>query len=109
MRTLVLIGALVVVALASRELVTKEMVDYINSAQNDWVASTETSMAHVTEDEAHFLFGGHKARKQGAKSFPKKTFSVDEINALPTEFDSRDAWPNCDSIKQVRDQSHCGS
>jgi len=28
---------------------------------------------------------------------------------IPTEFDSRTAWPKCESIKEVRDQSDCGS
>ena len=28
---------------------------------------------------------------------------------LPDNFDAREAWPACDSIKEVRDQSACGS
>lgn len=28
---------------------------------------------------------------------------------VPDSFDSREAWPKCDSIKQIRDQSLCGS
>ena len=31
------------------------------------------------------------------------------MGAVPDSFDSRDAWPKCDSIKEVRDQSNCGS
>jgi cathepsin B len=31
-----------------------------------------------------------------------------EVNA-PDSFDSREQWPKCDSIKEVRDQSTCGS
>lgn len=30
-------------------------------------------------------------------------------NDLPENFDSREQWPNCASIKEVRDQSACGS
>jgi cathepsin B len=29
--------------------------------------------------------------------------------ALPENFDSREQWPACESIKEVRDQSTCGS
>lgn len=29
--------------------------------------------------------------------------------SLPESFDSRDAWPLCSSIREVRDQSNCGS
>ncbi|CAF5225742.1 unnamed protein product, partial [Rotaria magnacalcarata] len=28
---------------------------------------------------------------------------------LPDNFDARDQWPNCQSIKEVRDQGSCGS
>jgi len=34
---------------------------------------------------------------------------VEPLPNLPTEFDSRTQWPKCDSIKEVRDQSNCGS
>ena len=32
-----------------------------------------------------------------------------DIAAIPAEFDSRTAWPNCESLREVRDQSDCGS
>ena len=28
---------------------------------------------------------------------------------LPENFDSREAWPNCPSIGEIRDQGSCGS
>lgn len=28
---------------------------------------------------------------------------------IPEEFDSRQAWPNCPTIKEIRDQGNCGS
>lgn len=28
---------------------------------------------------------------------------------VPDTFDARTNWPKCDSIKEVRDQSNCGS
>jgi len=31
------------------------------------------------------------------------------IDAIPATFDARTAWPKCDSIKEIRDQSACGS
>lgn len=38
---------------------------------------------------------------------PIKT--VAPLKELPENFDSRQQWPNCESIKEVRDQSTCGS
>jgi len=35
---------------------------------------------------------------------------VDDVAAnIPDNFDSREAWPKCDSIKDIRDQANCGS
>lgn len=31
------------------------------------------------------------------------------IEGIPDTFDARTAWPNCESIKEIRDQSDCGS
>lgn len=28
---------------------------------------------------------------------------------IPTEFDSRENWPDCPTIKEIRDQGNCGS
>lgn len=35
-------------------------------------------------------------------------YSINEED-LPTTFDAREQWPGCDSIKEIRDQSSCGS
>jgi cathepsin B len=32
-----------------------------------------------------------------------------EVKDIPDEFDSRVQWPNCPTIKEVRDQGNCGS
>ncbi|CAG9766995.1 unnamed protein product [Ceutorhynchus assimilis] len=32
-----------------------------------------------------------------------------ENEDVPDSFDAREAWPKCDSIRQIRDQSSCGS
>jgi cathepsin B len=32
-----------------------------------------------------------------------------DVGDLPDEFDSRVQWPNCPTIKEVRDQGNCGS
>jgi len=40
-------------------------------------------------------------------SFPKKNFSADM--ELPDSYDPRDAHPECESLREIRDQSACGS
>jgi cathepsin B len=44
----------------------------------------------------------------GAKA-PKLRVVSDVAANIPASFDSRTAWPKCDSIKEVRDQANCGS
>ena len=44
----------------------------------------------------------------GGMELPRKTFANPNLN-LPESFDPREEYPNCESIKEVRDQSACGS
>ena len=32
-----------------------------------------------------------------------------QVRDLPAAFDAREQWPNCPTIKEVRDQGSCGS
>ena len=41
------------------------------------------------------------------QKLPVKNIIASE--ALPDTFDSRTQWPNCPTIKEVRDQGDCGS
>lgn len=44
----------------------------------------------------------------GLEGLPEKEFK--QINAnLPDEFDLREAFPKCESLREVRDQANCGS
>ncbi len=38
-----------------------------------------------------------------------KTLTHADVKDLPENFDSRDEWPNCPTIKEIRDQASCGS
>ena len=44
----------------------------------------------------------------GGESLPEKTFETRNLN-LPDNFDPREEYPNCESIKEIRDQANCGS
>merc|ERR1712110_886142 len=49
----------------------------------------------------------HRAKPVGLKT--RSYHAAETIVAAPESFDSRDAWPQCDSLKEIRDQSACGS
>jgi cathepsin B len=39
---------------------------------------------------------------------PTKTGGVTNVE-IPEEFDAREQWPDCPTIKEIRDQGSCGS
>jgi len=111
MKTTTLVVALLCCAVAAfavsvtRPIVSQEMVDHINSVQSSWTASLDQGgMERVTRKEVSAFVGALK----GGPKLPRKTFES-RIQNLPTNFDARQQWPQCDTIKQVRDQSACGS
>jgi len=60
-------------------------------------------MAHLTKEAASGFFGADLVGRHG---LPTVTYG--DLVA-PASFDSREHWPNCQSMKMIRDQSDCGS
>lgn len=50
-------------------------------------------------------------RKVGACNgeLPSSRVWLAEDMVLPENFDAREQWPNCPTIKEIRDQGSCGS
>ena len=44
----------------------------------------------------------------GIEKLPEKQFEVKNLK-LPENYDAREAYPNCETIKEIRDQANCGS
>lgn len=49
------------------------------------------------------------SRKYTLGTMEVKTFLGNGIKDLPDNFDARDKWTNCPTLKEVRDQGNCGS
>ncbi|KHJ80676.1 hypothetical protein OESDEN_19646, partial [Oesophagostomum dentatum] len=62
----------------AEELTGEDLIDYVNRKQTLW-----------------------KAKKHLSHT---KDLDID----IPETFDAREAWPECKSIKTIRDQSSCG-
>ncbi|GAB6019648.1 hypothetical protein CHUAL_001206 [Chamberlinius hualienensis] len=86
---------------------SKEMIDFINTAQTSWKSGQNfhpnTSMNYIQH-----LMGVRRS----AIRLP--LISHDNLMgesgfSIPTSFDSREHWPNCPTIKEIRDQGSCGS
>jgi cathepsin B len=85
---------------------SKRIITRINSAQSTWTAGpskfdkwSKTSIKH--------LMGVLPDHYNQMKNLDPINHEIP--NDLPTNFDARDQWPNCPSIKEVRDQGSCGS
>jgi len=81
------------------------IVDVVNKAKSTWQAHhnfdphtyTPASLKHLC---GTIMGGGEKLPLH----FPKLL-----LGDIPEHFDSREQWPECPSIKEVRDQGSCGS
>ncbi|XP_054282247.1 cathepsin B-like [Macrosteles quadrilineatus] len=84
-----------------------DFIDYINSMQTMWKAGRnfheKTPMKFIEG-----LMGVHPdANKPENKLEVKKHLLGNE--GIPDAFDSRARWPNCPTIREIRDQGSCGS
>jgi cathepsin B len=84
-----------------------EMIHHINSLQTTWQAGDNkgSSIYGATNKEVKRMLGARK----GGPELPLKTFPESVRAAAPASFDSASNWPQCATMKVIRDQSACGS
>jgi len=88
------------------KFLTDEFVNEINSAQSTWIAGPSKFISWPKRSIKR-LMGVLPEYWEQHKSLTPIQHEIP--NDLPDTFDARDAWPNCASIKEVRDQGSCGS
>ena len=76
----------------------KEIAEKINNMKTTWKAT-------AYERDFRPLLG---TIMEGEVPLPKKEFKNKILN-LPESYDPREAFPKCESLKEVRDQANCGS
>ncbi|KAI8776959.1 cathepsin B, partial [Biomphalaria glabrata] len=92
-------------------LLNDDQINYINNiAKTTWKAGRNFNpldVAHVKR-----ILGVPDLQKSMylTRQLPQKTFErrLDSYE-FPENFDPREKWPNCASLKEVRDQGDCGS
>ncbi|VDM79476.1 unnamed protein product [Strongylus vulgaris] len=91
----------------AKNLEGQELIDYINANQPFFKAG-----------EPKLSYKQFKSRLMKTKlaDFDEEAQKVDEKapeifskEAIPERFDAREKWPNCKSIRTVRDQANCGN
>jgi len=81
-----------------------QMAEYINSLGTTWKATTYDFL----DDLKLGLMDGHSL-KHAEFGFTAKSFTAEQLSAVPDSFDSATQWPNCQSIQEIRNQAKCGS
>jgi len=84
-----------------KPFLTDKFINDINSAQSTWKAGPSKFMA-MSKESVKRLMGVRPDYFEQIKSFP--TIEHEVPAALPDSFDAREQWPNCASIKEIRDQ-----
>lgn len=83
------------------------LADEVNSdPTSTWRANTEYVPYNRTQLKKMFNL---RIAKTLPKSFTAAPVLDVSVRDLPENFDPREKWPQCDSFREVRDQSACGS
>ena len=80
----------------------------INSMNTTWRAHEPSRFINMNKSDVKALMGSLPETQFEVSPDVTNYFDMESINA-PDSFDSREAWPQCQSIKEVRDQANCGS
>jgi cathepsin B len=83
----------------------ESMIMTINSQATTWEAGANERFADMNLKTVKRLLGALKTPEE--HKLPSKNVIV--RSDLPENFDLRQKWPQCESLKEVRDQSTCGS
>ena len=84
----------------------KSIIDHVNSVQKNWVAGHNKYFDGMSLETIKGMMGTILETPEHLK-LPVK--EIEPLKDIPDSFDSREQWPKCESIKEVRDQSTCGS
>ncbi|XP_054163771.1 cathepsin B-like [Oppia nitens] len=85
---------------------TNEMVNYINSISERWEASDNFVGKQLDENMYKTLTNYRNDENVYFPDAPE--MSVEGIE-IPESFDAREKWPECASLREIRDQGECGA
>jgi cathepsin B len=80
----------------------------INASNTTWRAQEPSRFMNMKKSEVKKLMG---SLPQDVTKWAEDVSTFKDMDAIkaPTAFDSREAWPECQSVKEIRDQANCGS
>lgn len=86
------------------------IVKVVNTLNTTWKADFNFNPNYYKPSDLKHMCGVLDPAKSDLKpvELPLKAQKL-LVHKIPESFDSREQWPNCPSIKEVRDQGSCGS
>ena len=86
------------------------IVKIVNAKNTTWKADFNFNPDYYKPSDLKHMCGVLDASKSDLKpvELPEKSVKL-LVHEIPEAFDSREQWPFCPSIKEVRDQGSCGS
>jgi len=108
MNKVIFVVALILAAAFAEEIAcSSSMIRDINSKQSYWKAA-HNSITRMPKSQARRLLGVD-LKNLHFYDWRVKDFTAAEIANAPDEFDARTNWPQCSTMKDIRNQKHCGS
>lgn len=89
-------------AQSEKTLLSTDLVHEINAKQTSWKATPSSKFLSWSKESIERLMGVHPDYLERHKQLDVLVHDVPED--LPENFDARENWPNCPTLKEVRDQ-----
>ncbi|KAL0281458.1 UNVERIFIED_CONTAM: hypothetical protein PYX00_002442 [Menopon gallinae] len=92
--------------LSDNYFLTDEFIDRINSLNTTWKAGRNFH-SQIDVSYLKLLMGVHNESVN--HQLPEKEHSYFSVADIPEEFDAREEWEDCPTLREIRDQGSCGS
>jgi len=96
---------LVVGTKGDNHVLSDHFINHINSLNSTWTAGSNFHPA-TSHNYLRTLMG---VDPRAHKYLPKPKANLLGVEELPENFDPREKWPECPTIREIRDQGGCGS
>ena len=103
---LVLISLTLILASDHLPINQEAIANEINSMDTTWKAGVNEKFGTLSKEGVKSLLGALRMPEDMMLSVMKPEEILED---LPANFDLREAHPQCESLKEIRDQSTCGS
>jgi len=102
---LLVLGTACVQGNHQNHILSEQFIEAINKENSTWTAG-KNFHPMTSHNYLRTLMGVHK---DAWKHMPAKKEMLLGVEDVPDTFDPREQWPDCPTIKEIRDQGGCGS